>query len=837
MCTPTNPTQPALPGAAPLAMARPRFPAWLHGAWPYLLLLALTCVFFFDSLFAGKVLYMRDAFCDVLPFRAFAADAFRSGSIPLWNAASGFGKPFAADPISGAFYPLHVLFCLFSLKWAFKLSYVLHCFIGGAGAYALTRRWNLSRAASLLTAVTFMFNTWMIAWMEFFMAFIAVVWSPWLLVFAQKLVEVELRAPPGTRLSARIADNFRNLAIFSLLFAIQYLSGYPEMVLYTLLLTLSFVCCRCLYSRNFRALAGCIAAFACSGLIILGLILPHLSLSVEFLHNSERAGSVDPHIESDSFHPGNVLTMIFPFIYGRPGYPQEFWAQSIFEFCFGTCYFGILPLMLVFLSTVFWRRRAKDGPEELRFVSIFFFACVLFGLLMSAGIYTPLYRWAYKLVPFFSHFRWPTKFLVYVMYGTAVLAGLGYEGVRRFRDRGGNNRRGKVYVSVWAVLSVVLAAMFLFSSSRASLFNFLTLGRYVPSPGHLTATTADYFRGLAFLAFGTLTLAAFFLNKLSRRTADVVVVAATFVNLFLVSREVQFAGADKLLDYRPETVTRLEGSPQSTVDSSYAPIQQYLYGSRDLAVWKWAKDAAVGATWLPYRVRLDWQGGMKQDRWGALHELIDSMPELQLNRLVGVLGLDYILTGPPFEDVLYANAPKTVTVAKRDSVLPRAHLVSSWEVSLKPNQSLQRLLSPEFDFRHKAIIDSSLEIAPRQKTQITTGAGEGRVDSIHDDWNEVSLEVTALRESLLVLNDTWYPGWKAMVNGVEQPIQRVNYLFRGVILDAGKHRVKFVYQPGRFRLALWITFATLIVTGMAAIWSWRRASKPADAAAAPHVRG
>jgi uncharacterized membrane protein YfhO len=125
---------------------------------------------------------------------------------------------------------------------------------------------------------------------------------------------------------------------------------------------------------------------------------------------------------------------------------------------------------------------------------------------------------------------------------------------------------------------------------------------------------------------------------------------------------------------------------------------------------------------------------------------------------------------------------------------------------------LQWLVSTNFDFRRKAVLDGSLEIARVPKTQPPNEADAGRVNSIQEDWNEITIEVTANRESLLVLNDTWYPGWKATINGVSQPIQRANAFFRGVIVDAGTHRVSFVYQPWRFRASLWVTFATVLFT-------------------------
>jgi uncharacterized membrane protein YfhO len=63
----------------------------------------------------------------------------------------------------------------------------------------------------------------------------------------------------------------------------------------------------------------------------------------------------------------------------------------------------------------------------------------------------------------------------------------------------------------------------------------------------------------------------------------------------------------------------------------------------------------------------------------------------------------------------------------------------------------------------------------------------------------------------LVLSDTYYPGWRALVDGREQPLVRGDLLFRVVPVPAGQHEVVFRFEPTSIRVGLAITVVALLV--------------------------
>ena len=75
----------------------------------------------------------------------------------------------------------------------------------------------------------------------------------------------------------------------------------------------------------------------------------------------------------------------------------------------------------------------------------------------------------------------------------------------------------------------------------------------------------------------------------------------------------------------------------------------------------------------------------------------------------------------------------------------------------------------------------------------------------------VAVDAETPTPALLVLNDTNYPGWRAYLNGQPAEMLTANFLFRGVLLPAGKSTVEFKYQPWSFRIGGGISLAALAI--------------------------
>jgi uncharacterized membrane protein YfhO len=93
-----------------------------------------------------------------------------------------------------------------------------------------------------------------------------------------------------------------------------------------------------------------------------------------------------------------------------------------------------------------------------------------------------------------------------------------------------------------------------------------------------------------------------------------------------------------------------------------------------------------------------------------------------------------------------------------------------------------------------------------------------------DDPDELVIDATLARPGLLVVADTYYPGWEARVDGTPVPVHPANLMFRAVPVPAGTHTVTFRYRPRPFRAGIALS---LLAAGICSVLAVRSQNKRA----------
>ncbi len=163
--------------------------------------------------------------------------------------------------------------------------------------------------------------------------------------------------------------------------------------------------------------------------------------------------------------------------------------------------------------------------------------------------------------------------------------------------------------------------------------------------------------------------------------------------------------------------------------------------------------------------------------------------------------------------------------------LPRAYFAANWRSLAADDEFTKLLLSKEYEDFDPAIttyIDQadSDKLARRYpRSSALAGSGNQIIESSQYLDEEVTLTVRTTSTSLLVLADTYYPGWSITVDGESADLYRANLMNRAVVVPSGTHVVRFQYRPDclarGFGLAA-ITAATLLALFGFSVWSGRR---------------
>ncbi len=171
------------------------------------------------------------------PQSFFLDVSLKNGEFPLWNPLSYCGMPFAADPQASACYPPHLIRSLLTPSYdpfvtmtSLHILRFLHLIWAGLGVICLARLYKLSLPAALVGAFAFMFNAYNIIYFTEFLVYpFVIVWAPWVLWAAK-------RAFDATKIPSRVLYGI--VTVF--LFTFSTLAGFPQLSLYLGLLLVFF---------------------------------------------------------------------------------------------------------------------------------------------------------------------------------------------------------------------------------------------------------------------------------------------------------------------------------------------------------------------------------------------------------------------------------------------------------------------------------------------------------------------------------------------------------------------------------------------------------------------
>jgi hypothetical protein len=103
--------------------------------------------------------------------------------------------------------------------------------------------------------------------------------------------------------------------------------------------------------------------------------------------------------------------------------------------------------------------------------------------------------------------------------------------------------------------------------------------------------------------------------------------------------------------------------------------------------------------------------------------------------------------------------------------------------------------------------------------------GTGQVLTIERWSNDLRIEAVSNDNGILVINDSYWPGWRAEIDGKEVPIWRADYFVRAVPWPSGRHVLHMKYEPIEVTIGMLVSMAGVVVLFALFMLEWRRERK------------
>lgn len=717
-------------------------------------------------------------------------------NVPLWNPFLGAGRPLLADGQSAVFSPFTVPSYVLPFWKSLAVAAMLKLFVGALGMFMFARALGMGFGGALLSGVVFAFGTFFVVWLAWPLTSVYA-FIPWTLMLCERL----------TRRPDRLVVS--GLAV---VVALQFLGGHPESSFHLLFTATVYVAFRLvLTARRERAPLRSLLrpAGAYVGAILLGAGLAALVLApfAEFvLHSGDlarRSGA------AAGYWPRKYLGALF--LHDYWGRPTQLDLESFMQV--RGWYAGAVTLMLAASALILRRTAERIGVV----LYALFCVCMVIGIPPVFGLVSR--------VPGFSAAH-NERLLVYVLLALALLAGWGLDDLCGRARLPRLQRRAVVGVAGAIVLIPVawLIAAHTLSVSELGAGLKVAWGFAhppVPPIGVNVAATAsaaivrdsalEIWLPLAVIGFALLAL-----RLRSGRPLPVGVFVAACVVLLaadLFRANLGFNPAIPIRTASPPVTGAIRylqrRRPNRFIGVSTLQLSQplppdlamtfHLYDARgyDFPVEKrfdalWRADVAPGV------------GDFTQPEEfaGSTPAALRALSLLSVSDLmIGPLQyIKYPLHGPGLS-VAY-KGPDAV-VYRNANALPRVFLVNRQRTVAGDPAALAAVTAPGFDGRGVAVTESPVH-GLAQATRAPAPAGAtARLTAYGGERAVIRAHATA--RSLLVLTDDWYPGWSASVDGHSVPIERVDYVLRGVALGPGEHTVVFSYAPASWTIGLVIT--------------------------------
>ena len=749
-----------------------------------------TCTFFqkkgLPAAIQNRSILDIDNVVQFIPWFRFNTESVKSGSLPLWNPHEACGQPHIANMQSAFFFPLNFLIPLFGMKWGLLLIYLMRLYLCGIFVYLYLSQINVDYRAAIVGAIAAMFTGYNTRWLYHDN-------SAYAFYIPLGLLAIEL--------IVRHRDNIKGYVILCIGFVLALFAGHPETLFYATTIIILYAFIRILQAFKEKK-ARRTAFLKLMWFVMIGILISGVQL-VPFLEYMLNSSTFAGRTGADSLSIVPFSTALFSLV---PNFLSKLLAIKIFYVVFHGFfplseigYAGITMLFLCIAGIAGMRHTQNKLASTYLFI-------IIYILIVSFDI--PLVHRLLLMLPVFStgfsYYMFGNLPLFVVLMGTGALDA---------------SLKGRVPSKdfAYAFLAVLLIAGITFVAF------LLQMNKDI---GHAAVSRLDLLLPtlVDMIGAGILLILTLLLLKKSRNHTLAAYGMGVLVFIETALPMIPLESAIKPTYFYPVNPII------KTLDRQTKPF-------RILPLFK-THDNEVGPPW-PIGI-VQYYGFEEPAGYDAMlvrwySRVIQTMP---FHDFLNLAGIKFIIMtkedvprfqGLELKPLLSYNG---YTLYENLSALNRAFMVYDYTavpvVSADHQRDDRNLLSLVNESAGRL---STTAILPEHDMPDATFAPGNNTQGVFDVRFEVykpsfiEMKVDTTEPGLLVISNTYFPGWKVTVDGVAKKLIRTDYAFDGVFLEKGVHIVVLAYKPLSFLIGLIFTITGIISLLLFSIILTRRMRK------------
>lgn len=695
----------------------------------------------------------------------------QDGEMPLWNESILGGTTIIGNAHFSLFYPLNQLFLFMPFTRALHLWNAVHLFIAGLGCFLLLKYYKIHQLAALYGSFIFMFGAHMAVRMNIghYDHLSVMAWIPFSFLFLNRLID---------------KSNLNNSIFFGIFLGIHLLTLHLQIFYYSIIGLAVFSVCLLIVSwkrdgfKIYKFLK-LILLFLFSGLIAFGISCSQLLTVIQSVPLSHRTERTFDMFSKLSLPPLQIFNTFFPEMWGSGS--NYIGAANYWEL---SCFIGFSSIFVLI-----WAYKKKSLIVKSMTV------VGLIALLFSLGRYTPLGKLLFYF-PFMSFTRIPARFLVLFIFSLAVISAFGFQNILEYIEskRKSDGFLYKILITISSFTLILYLSALIKNGEIIKKIFFANS----PDPGAgITFFKSSILKALLISLFLWIIFSISRYFKLQSVIPAFMLLSLLFLELFFYNLPLNQPTSIKQLEEGYEGLQTIKKESTNDIFRVWGVLYAYQRG-----LYKYDIERIDGYEPLIEKNLYDISTGMKRQM-----KLDQQMYFKYLFNFSEMSNTKYLFFSRKFSKylqdfskngIIYLQGAKFV-LYQVEKCNPRAFYSDTAVKSSSLEDFYNFVLKRDY---RKAVYTEDFSLK---------GSGEiAAINAVYSSTNKVYLDFNCDKAGIVILNDILYPGWKAFLDDKQVNIIRANYAFRGVIVEAGKHRLEFVYEPTLLNIGKKISFITMI---------------------------